>query len=69
MGPVEFLMLTFPGATPGPGAVQALSGLRRAGVVRVIDTLLVTKAADGTVTHRELDDVPELAGLVQPDEL
>jgi hypothetical protein len=43
-------MLTFPGATPGPGAVQALSGLRRAGVVRIIDTLLVTKAADGTVT-------------------
>ena len=29
MGPVEFLVLTFPGATPGDGAIRALAGAPR----------------------------------------
>ena len=69
MGPVEFVILTFPGDSPGGAAVQALGGLRRSGAVRVIDTMLVAKAADGSVAHRELADVAELAGIVQPDQL
>jgi hypothetical protein len=68
MGPVEFLVLTFPGASPGPGAIRAFDGLRRSGAVRVIDSLLVVKATDGSVTPLELAEVGELAGLVQPDE-
>lgn len=67
MGPVEFLVLTFPGANPGPGAVRALAGLRLSGAVRVIDTLLVAKAADGSVTTSELSDIPELADLATAD--
>jgi hypothetical protein len=54
MGSVEFLVFTFPGANPGPGAVRALAGLRLSGAVRVIDTLLVAKAADGSITTGEL---------------
>jgi Family of unknown function (DUF6325) len=65
MGPVEFLVLTFPTNTPGTGAVRALAGLRLSGAVRVIDTLLVAKAADGILTTRELSDIPELSDVVQ----
>jgi uncharacterized membrane protein len=68
MGPVEFLVLTFPGTTPGDGAIRALAGLRLSGAVRVIDTLLVAKGDDGVVTTRELVDVPEFAYIAQPDQ-
>jgi uncharacterized membrane protein len=68
MGPVEFVVLGFPGATPGAGAIKAMAGLRRSGALRVLDTLLVAKAADGTVSASELADVPELSDLVLHDD-
>jgi uncharacterized membrane protein len=68
MGPVEFLVLTFPGTTPGDGAIRALAGLRLSGAVRVIDTLLVAKGDDGAVTTRELVDIPEFAYIAEPDQ-
>jgi uncharacterized membrane protein len=69
VGPVEFLVLTFPGTSPGVGAVTALAQLRESGEIRVIDTLLVAKGADGDVTASELSDVGELAGVVQEGQL
>jgi uncharacterized membrane protein len=68
MGPVEFLVLTFPGTTPGDGAIRALAGLRLSGAVRVIDTLLVAKGDNGAVTTRELVDIPEFAYIAEPDQ-
>jgi uncharacterized membrane protein len=68
MGPVEFLVLTFPGTTPGEAAVRALAGLRQSGAVRVLDTLLVSKATDGGVTASELADIPALADVVRHDD-
>jgi hypothetical protein len=68
MGPVEFLVLTFPGANPGDGAIRALAGLRLSGAVRVIDTLLVAKGADGDLTTRELTEIPEFAYVAQADQ-
>lgn len=65
MGPVELIVLTFPGASPGRGAVRALAGLQLSGSVRVLDTLLVVKAADGSVDTTELSDIPGLADVVQ----
>jgi hypothetical protein len=62
---VEFLVLTFPGASPGPGAVEPLSGVRRAGAVNVIDTPLVAKRGDSVISWRELAAVPDLAGMVR----
>jgi Family of unknown function (DUF6325)/Short C-terminal domain len=69
MGPVELIVLTFPGALPGPGAVRALAGLRLSGAVRILDTLLVVKAADGSVSTMELSDIPGLADVAQPQPL
>jgi hypothetical protein len=68
MGPVEFLVLTFPGGQPGGGAVRALAGLLLSGGVRVIDTLLVARAADGTVTITDPSSIAELADLVRRGE-
>jgi hypothetical protein len=68
MGPVEFLVLTFPGSSPGDGAIRALAGLRLSGAVRVIDTLLVAKGADGAVSTRELSEIPEFAYVAQSDQ-
>jgi uncharacterized membrane protein len=65
MGPVELIVLTFPGTSPGRGAVRALAGLQLSGSVRVLDTLLVVKAADGSVDTTELSDIPGLADVVQ----
>jgi hypothetical protein len=65
MGPVELIVLTFPGASPGRGAVRALVGPQPSDSARVLDTLLVVKAADGSVDTTELSDIPGLADVVQ----
>ncbi|WP_370092868.1 DUF6325 family protein [Streptacidiphilus sp. MAP12-20] len=67
MGPVEFLVLAFPGEQVGTDVVAPLNALRRAGGVRLIDSLLVTKAADGTVSASELTDQEELKAALDPD--
>ncbi|MFC1404308.1 DUF6325 family protein [Streptacidiphilus sp. N1-5] len=66
MGPVEFLVLAFPGETIGADVIAPLTALRDSGGVRVIDTMVVTKAADGTVASAELVDLEHLRGLVDP---
>ena len=66
MGPVEFLVLAFPGETIGADLIAPLAALRDSGGVRVIDTMVVTKAADGTVTAAELVDLDQLRGVVDP---
>ncbi len=68
MGPVEFLVLAFPGASPSAGAVRALGGLRRSGAVRVIDTLVVIKAVDGDVSTAELSEIEALRDIVQSNQ-
>ena len=69
MGPVELIVRPFPGTSPGRGAVRALAGLQLSGSVRVLDTLLVVKAADGSVDTTELSDIPGLADVVQAQPL
>nr|WP_037597786.1 DUF6325 family protein [Streptacidiphilus jeojiense] len=66
VGPVEFLVLAFPGETIGADVIAPLTALRDSGGVRVIDTMVVTKAADGTVASAELVDLEHLRGLVDP---
>ncbi|MEU5878865.1 DUF6325 family protein [Spirillospora sp. NPDC047279] len=68
-GPLEFVVLTFPGPAPGKEAVDALAGLRRAGGVQIVDSLVVVKGADGAVTSTELADIPELEGVVSGRDL
>ena len=70
MGPVEFLMLAFPGETIGADVVAPLDALCHAGGVRVIDSLIVTKRANGAVDTAELTDFDDLASVLSsPDEV
>lgn len=64
MGPAELLVLTFPQETITPAAAQALVMLRTAGDIRVIDSLVVTRRADGDTTYGELSDFEHLRDVV-----
>ena len=55
-GPVEWVAITFPGPALGAGMAAPLSELVEARTVRVLDAVVVHKAADGTVTEGELAD-------------
>ena len=65
LGPVDYVVVEFPaGASSFTG--EMVSELRRlvdAGIIRVIDVLILTKEADGTVDAIELADVAELGDL------
>jgi hypothetical protein len=65
LGPVDYVVVEFPaGASNFTGEMAAeLRALVDAGIVRVIDVLILTKDADGTVEAAELSDVGELGEL------
>lgn len=54
-GPVEWVAVVFPGATLDPRVVPPVKQLVDAGTVRLLDSAVVHKADDGTVTEAELD--------------
>jgi hypothetical protein len=65
LGPVDYLVVEFPaGASNFTGEMAAeLLALVDAGIIRVIDVLILTKDADGAVEAMELSDVDELGEL------
>src|SRR3954469_5350237 len=65
LGPVDYMVVEFPaGTTNFTGAMaQELLALVDAGIIRVIDVLILTKNQDGTVEPMELSDVGELGDL------
>src|SRR3954462_2952037 len=65
LGPVDYLVVEFPaGAQNFTGAMaKELVALVDAGVIRVIDVLILSKDQDGTVEPMELSDVGELGEL------
>lgn len=67
MGLTELLVLTFPQETITVEAVKALGQLRTTGNIRVIDSLVVTRHADGEATYGELADFEHLQGVVPKD--
>jgi hypothetical protein len=58
-GPVELLVVSFPGNQFTGEIVPALEELIEAGTIEVIDFLFVSKDADGAVTVAELDELGE----------
>ncbi|MFB6614484.1 DUF6325 family protein [Streptomyces sp. NPDC085524] len=64
MGPVEFIVLAFPEEQLRVPAVEAVMGLRKTGVVRLIDGLVATRTAAGEVLAAEFDEFVELRGLL-----
>ena len=65
LGPVDYVVVEFPaGASNFTGEMaKELVRLVDAGIIRVVDVLILTKAEDGTVDAMELSDVPELGEL------
>ena len=58
MGPVDYLVVAFPGNQFKGEIVPALQELTKNGTIRIIDLVFIRKDADGTVTWEELSTVP-----------
>jgi len=67
LGPVDYLIVEFPAGAQnftGEGAVE-LVRLHDAGIIRVMDILILQKGEDGTVMAQELGDVNQLDDLAR----
>ena len=53
-GPIDFVLLEFPGESLTGEASRALADLVERGVVRIYDLMVISKDADGTVEVLEL---------------
>lgn len=81
IGPVEYLIVAFPGNKFKGEIVPALRELVDAGTIRIIDLAFVLKDADGAVVTAELGDLdsdvfkafdaltPETLGLLNEEDL
>jgi len=63
LGPVEYLMLTFPGNDFHGRVSQAIADLVSSRTVRILDLTFITKAGDGTTARFEYDELEEVAGF------
>lgn len=67
LGPIEMLVVRFPGNQFTGEIMPALMELIDNGIVRVIDLLLVKKDAEGRVALFELSDLePDVFGIFSP---
>jgi hypothetical protein len=67
LGPVDYLIVEFPAGQQnftGEGAAELLR-LHDAGIIRLMDILILQKAEDGTVMAQELGDLGELGEFQQ----
>jgi uncharacterized membrane protein len=62
-GPLEFLVIAFPGMELSDRVANALRTVEVSGDVRIVDALLVVKDATGKVRSEELTDVAALADV------
>ncbi|HEV7898915.1 MAG TPA: DUF6325 family protein [Planosporangium sp.] len=63
IGPLEFLVVAFPGEELPDRVASVLRAVEVGGDVRIVDALAVTKDRDGRVRGEELGDVPVLTDL------
>ena len=65
LGPVDFLVVEFPAGQANFTGEMAteLSSLVDAGVIRILDLLIITKDVDGTIDAFEIDDFEGLDEL------
>jgi hypothetical protein len=67
LGPVDYLIVEFPAGHQnftGEGAAELIR-LHDAGIIRLMDILILQKAEDGTVMAQELGDLDELGELAR----
>jgi hypothetical protein len=63
MGPVDYILVEWPGRQPNGEAMPHLIDLVDRGLIRIIDLTFITKDEDGTVTGLELADLGDVAEL------
>ena len=63
IGPLEFLVIAFPGEELSDLAAHALRAVEVGGDVRIVDALVIVKQGDGAVRCEELGDVAALAAV------
>ncbi len=81
MGPIEYLVVEFPGSKFKGEIIPALQDLVEGRVINVLDLVLVKKDQDGEVTYLELSDldaaeaaqfdalVDEVSGLLSTEDM
>ncbi|WP_395245107.1 DUF6325 family protein [Agromyces sp. MMS24-K17] len=78
-GPVEIVVVGFPGEKPDAGTLGAIADLVEAGDIRLIDAVFVSRDAEGNIEATEIEDLGdevdiiditlEASGLVGEDDL
>jgi hypothetical protein len=58
MGPVEYLVVAFPGNKFNGDIVPALAELTDKGIIHIIDLVFIRKDAEGNVAAAEIEDLP-----------
>src|SRR5947207_15799969 len=67
LGPIELLVVKFPGNQFRGEIIPALKELVEGGVIRIVDILFLHKGADGQLTLLEINDLEaEMFGLFDP---
>jgi Family of unknown function (DUF6325) len=59
MGPIDFILVEWPGKQPTGEAAPYLVDLVERGIIRVLDLAFITKAEDGSVVGMDIKDVGE----------
>jgi hypothetical protein len=63
VGPVEYIIVGFPGNRFTGEIAPELIALVESGTVRILDLIFIGKDADGAVVSFEIDELDELAGF------
>src|SRR5437868_4185531 len=67
LGPIEMLVVKFPGNQFRGEIIPALKELVEGGIIRIVDILFLHKGADGRLTLLEINDLEaEMFGLFNP---
>lgn len=62
-GPVELYLVGLEGERPAPGVVEALGEVLEAGLVRLLDLVLISRDEDGDLTIIEIEDEADEYGF------
>jgi hypothetical protein len=67
LGPIDFLALEFPGNKFKGEALKEILELVRAGIIRIIDLVVIVKDRDGSLIVRELKELdPDTVRVLDP---
>jgi uncharacterized membrane protein len=65
LGPVDYFLVGFPpGAPLDGGALMQMAALVQRGVIQVLDALVITKDADGTIAGVDISEAGDSAELL-----